>query len=171
MVLHLMKGSLIGQVFGLFIYDSVSNMTLKIFVSICILVFLILMKCFNAKIPENNRNSSIAGFFSGILATTTSMSGPPLVMYLAYTKQPPPVLRATCVLYFAITNLTSLLAFYLNGEPMLLAGTNAIALLPALLLGLFCGNLVFKHVSAEVFKQLIFAMLFISCIYTIYTLC
>lgn len=169
LVLYLTIGALVGQPIGLYIYDTVSSATLKIIVSAAILLFLILMKFFNAKIPESNRNSGITGFLSGILATTTSMSGPPLVMYLAYTKQNPTVIRATCVLYFFLINVTALIAFYLNGEPLLAAAKESLFLLPALALGLVGGSLVFKHVSAELFRKLIFGMLFVSCVYTIYT--
>lgn len=170
LVLYLTLGALIGQPLGLFVYDNVSNTTLKMIVSIAILVFLILMKFFNTRIPENNRNSAITGFLSGLLATTTGMSGPPLVMYLAYTKQEPKVIRATCVSYFCLVNITSLLGFYLNGEPMAFAASQAILLLPGLALGLILGSFAFKHVSAELFRQLIFGMLLVSCIYTIFTI-
>ena len=170
LVQYLTIGALIGQPLGLFVYDSVSNTTLKLIVSIAILVFLILMKFFNAKIPENNRNSIITGFLSGILATTTGMSGPPLVMYLAYTRQEPAVIRSTCVLYFLLINITALIGFYLNGQPMVFAATQAIGLLPGLAIGLILGSIAFKHVSAELFRQLIFGMLFISCAYTIFTI-
>lgn len=170
LVLYLTLGALIGQPLGLFIYGSVSNATLKLIVSAAILVFLVLMRFFNARIPENNRNSAITGFLSGVLATTTGMSGPPLVMYLAYSKQEPAVIRATCVLYFCLVNITSLGGFYLTGEPMGFAFSQAVLLLPGLVLGLIAGSFAFKHVSAALFRQLIFGMLFISCFYTIFTL-
>lgn len=167
---YLTLGAIIGQPLGLLVYSNVSNTTLKLFVSICILCFLILMKFFNAKIPETNRNSTITGFLSGILATTTGMSGPPLVMYLASTKQDPAALRATSIIYFAFINITALIGFSFTDQPMQVAAQNSIYLLPGLILGLILGNLAFKHVSAELFRQMIFAMLFFSCIYTIYTI-
>lgn len=170
LVAYLTLGAFIGQAVGIVIYDSVSNDTLKLIVSVCILIFLILMKFFNAKIPETDRNSSITGFISGVLATTTGMSGPPLVMYLAYAKQDPVAIRATCILYFGIVNLTSLIGFALTGKPLETAAQNALFLLPALAAGLLLGNLAFKHVSANLFRQMIFAMLFLSCAYTIYTI-
>lgn len=170
LVAYLTLGALIGQPLGLYIYDSVSNETLKLMVSAFILIFLILMRFFNAKIPETNRNSAITGFLSGFLAMTTGMSGPPLVMYLAYTKQTPSITRATCILYFGFINFTALLGFWFSGEPMALAGTNALYLLPGLAGGLIFGNLAFKHVSSGLFRQLIFAMLFLSCVYTIWTI-
>lgn len=170
LVAYLTLGALVGQPLGLFIYDSVSNEKLKLLVSICIIIFLLLMKFFNAKIPETKRNSAAAGFLSGVLATTTGMSGPPLVMYLAYSKLEPSVIRATCTIYFGIVNITSLIGFAFTGEPLDVAAVNALHLLPALVLGLVLGNLAFKHVSSELFRRLIFAMLFISCAYTVYTL-
>lgn len=169
LALYLTIGALIGQPLGLLIYGNVSNTALKLIVSAAILFFLVLMRFFHAKIPENKRNSAATGFLSGILATTTGMSGPPLVMYLAYSKQEPSVIRATCVFYFFLVNVTSLGGFYLTGESMNFAFNQSLLLLPGLAAGLIAGSFAFKHVSAALFRQLIFGMLFVSCAYTIFT--
>lgn len=169
MAAYLALGAFLGQPLGLFIYGCVSNNALKIIVSVCILLFLILMKFLHVKIPETRRNSAITGFFSGVLATTTGMSGPPLVMYLATTRQPPAVTRATCVLYFLIINMTSLLGFWLAGKNLFAAAHTGFSLLPGLAIGLLLGNLVFKYVSAKLFHHLLLGMLLITCIYTFYT--
>lgn len=170
LVWYLAAGTAAGAPIGVLIYDTVSNTTLKLIVSICILIFLIIMHFFHAKIAETHKNSAITGFFCGVLATTTGMSGPPLVMYLAYTKQEPAITRATCVFYFFLTNIMALTGFYLNGEPVIAAAELAFYLLPGLVLGLICGNIAFKHVSPLLFRRLIFAMLLTSCIYTIYSI-
>lgn len=169
MVAYLALGAFLGQPLGLAIYGSVSNDTLKLIVSFCILLFLILMKCLHVRIPESNRNSAVTGFFSGVLITTTGMSGPPLVMYLASTRQTPAVTRATCVLYFLIVNTTSLLGFWLAGKDLHTAMTTGLSLLPGLAVGLLVGNLVFKYVSAKLFHQLLLGMLLATCLYTFYT--
>ena len=169
MAAYLSLGAFLGQPLGLVIYGSVSNNTLKIIVSLCILLFLIMMQFLHVKIPENNRNSAITGFFSGVLATTTGMSGPPLVMYLASTRQPPAITRATCVLYFLVINITSLLGFWLSGKNLAAATATGFSLLPGLAIGLLLGNLAFKYVSAKLFYQLLLGMLLVTCLYTFYT--
>lgn len=163
-------GTLLGQPVGLFIYNLVSNMTLKLIVSICILLFIILMKCFHWRINENRRNAAVTGFLSGILSTTTSMGGPPLVLYLAYTKLQPAIIRATCICFFMTSNITALIGFYLNDAPLINAASQSVVLLPGLALGLFCGNLIFKYVSQTLFNRLIFIMLFFASLYTIYSI-
>lgn len=169
LVLYMGIGALIGQPIGLFVYGSVSNTTLKLIVSICILLSLALMKFHNVKIPESKRNSLITGFFSGVLATTTGMNGPPLVLYLAYTNQKPIVIRATCVVYFCLSNMAALIGFALHGQPLAYAADQALYLLPGLAVGLFLGSFAFNRVSSAHFRQILFGMLFLSCIYTIYS--
>lgn len=170
LVWHLLIGAAAGMPLGLIVYGSVSNMTLKLLVSIFILIFLIMMRFVDIKIDENRRNGAVTGFLSGLFATTTGMSGPPLVMYLAYTKQDPHTIRATCTFYFLIVNLTSLAGFHFTGQPTDVAMQHAIHLLPGLAAGLILGNLAFKHVSPALFRQLIFIMLLASCVYTIFNI-
>ena len=109
----------------------------------------------------------LTGFFSGLLNILTSMGGPPLILYLANTKRSNASIRSTCIIYFAFTNITSILGFIIAKQDLSFAVRQAFCMLPAALVGLWLGNLVFPYVSQKIFKKIIFIMLLFSSIYTI----
>jgi uncharacterized membrane protein YfcA len=163
----LIAGSLIGQPFGVAIYSHVSDDVLELAVSIVILLFILLMEFSKIKFAERARNSLFTGIISGVMAVTTGMAGPPLVIYLACIKLKPEIIRATCVFFFLTSNFTALSGLLMSGAPLGDAALNAFYLLPALAAGIVGGNLAFDHVSPKLFRKLIFSMLIFSCLYTI----
>jgi uncharacterized protein len=169
MVGFLALGTCLGLPAGIWVYHSFSNASLKLIVSAVILAFLLVTHFFHPRIQECRRNSMVTGALAGIMSTTTGMGGPPLVIYFAYTAFTPRMLRATCVAYFFFGNITTLGAFILSSVSLAPAIQEASYLLPGLALGLICGHVAFKHVSAAVFRRIVFGMLYIACIYTIYS--
>ena len=168
-VAWLALGSCAGLPVGIFIYHSFSNESLKIAVSIVILLFLLISHYWHPRMQVRGRNSAVTGALSGIMSTTTGMGGPPLVIYFAYTHLVPQVLRATCVMYFFFGNVTTLGAFVLSGVDLWPAISEAVYLLPGLALGLICGHTAFRHVSAVLFRRMVFGILYLACIYTLYS--
>lgn len=168
-IVYLVLGALVGQPLGIFMYKSISGMAVKFFVSFCIFLFLVLLQIFKLRIKECNRNTFITGVLSGFLATTTGMAGPPLAIYLAYSTVSPQAMRATSITYFFFSNGCSIIAFYCGGISLLPAVYESVYLLPALGLGLVGGHVAFRYVPAERFRQIVFTILFISCVYTMGT--
>ena len=169
MVGWLALGTCIGLPAGILVYHSFSNDSLKIIVSIAILAFLFITHFCHPKIHENNKNSTITGALSGIMSTTTGMGGPPLVIYFAYTNFTPRMLRATCIVFFFFGNISTLAAFLISGVEIMPAIENAVYLLPGLAAGLLMGHMAFRHVSAAMFRRIVFGILYLACAYTIYS--
>ena len=171
--LHFFKilfiGSLIGQPLGLLIFQFAPSNSLKIFVSLIILFFLVIMQLNHKKITETTAKTSLAGFLSGILTTATSMGGPPLILYLASTNRDKISMRATCIAYFAITNVSAISIFLLGNTDFSFAFSQVIYLLPFCFVGLWIGNKLFPYLSQKMFNRLIFIMLLFSSLYTLYS--
>jgi len=164
---ELIAGSLLGQPIGFFIHGLFPADNLKIFVSVAVICSLLLMQLSKRQIKECRRNTVICGFISGIMAMTTGMAGPPLAMYFAYTVMEPRVQRASLVSFFCISNICSVITFLLGGADLTPALNEFKLLLPALITGIACGHLSFKYVPAQLFRKLIFGILYLACFYNI----
>ena len=86
-------GMLVGQPIGFFFFTYISNDALKVFINVVVLATLLLMQISHRRIEERRRNTVITGMLSGFTAITTGMGGLPFLIYLAYSKMPPDVLR------------------------------------------------------------------------------
>nr|WP_317429088.1 sulfite exporter TauE/SafE family protein [uncultured Mitsuokella sp.] len=166
----LFVGFLLAQPVGLWIFTHFSADQLKLLVSTVLLVSLLLMQFTHHRFSLCHRNSLIAGFLSGICGLTTGMGGPPLIMYLAYTKMTPAQLRGTSVIFFLFSGMLSIAYFMANGVSMTQAASESIYMLPALVVGLLLGNSAAHHVSVKLFRFMIFFMLYFICAYMFYSL-
>lgn len=154
----LLIGSVIGHPIGLLIYFFAPTAGLKIFIAVVIISFLFLSKLYHRKIEEKTLKTGIVGCMSGILNTSTSMSG-----------RDKTSLRATCIAYFTIVNYIGVLAFFLAGKDFTFAAEQSIYILPFCFLALWIGNKLFPYVSQKMFNRIIFLMLLFTAVYTIYT--
>lgn len=164
----LLAGSVIGHPIGLLIYFYVPTTGLKIFIAAVILSFLCISKMCHHKVEEKRLKTGIVGCMSGILNTSTSMSGPPLILYLAMSGRDKTSLRATCIAYFTIVNYIGVMAFFLAGKDFTFAMQQSIYILPFCFLALWIGNKLFPYVSQKMFNRIIFFMLLFTAVYTIY---
>jgi uncharacterized membrane protein YfcA len=104
----------------------------------------------------------IMGWLSGVLSTSTSTNGPPLVFLLQARGMEPHVFRATINAVFALSNVVALALFGTSGEVttngMFAAGIS----LPFLFLSLKTGYALRPLVKVDHFRKLVLAMLLLS---------
>ena len=162
-------GILAGQPVGFFFFSYISNDALKVFINAVVLASLLLMHISHFRFRECRRNTVITGMLSGFTAITTGMGGLPFLIYLAYSKMPPDVFRATCFVYFFLGNATSLISYLIGGFPLTPAFNEFVYLLPALVIGIICGRESMRFMPAALFRKLIFIILYIASTYTIVT--
>ena len=160
-------GMLVGQPIGFFFFTYISNDALKVFINVVVLATLLLMQISHRRIEERRRNTVITGMLSGFTAITTGMGGLPFLIYLAYSKMPPDVFRATCFVYFFLGNATSLVSYLIGGFPLAPAFNEFIYLLPALIFGIICGRESMRFIPAALLRKLIFVILYVASTYTI----
>lgn len=165
----LLIGSFLGHPIGILIYLFVPTIGLKIFIASIILFFLFFTKVYHRDINETTNKTGIIGCLSGILNTSTSMSGPPLIIYLTCTNRDKTSLRATCIAYFTIINYLGIISFYLAGKNFSFAIEQSIYIVPFCLIALWIGNKLFPYISQKIFNRLVFIMLLFSALYTIYS--
>lgn len=168
-VLDILIGYIIAQPLGLYIYNSFSSSQLRLLVGIAILASLLLMGFTHVHFRQIRRNNLVVGFLAGVLAVTTGMAGPPLILYFAYTDMTPKELRGTTVLFFLTSGVFSMAYFFMNGIDLWPATVESLYLIPGLVLGILVGQRVLPYVSVRVFRRCIFAMLYFVCFYTFYS--
>lgn len=105
----------------------------------------------------------VAGFLGGLLGTTTSLSGPPVVILLARERVAPRVFQADLAFYFVVGNLLSLALLAARGAfvPEALFPT-ALLWLPGVLVGNAFGVSVGMRLHDATFRRITYAVAFLS---------
>jgi uncharacterized membrane protein YfcA len=98
----------------------------------------------------NRRTYVIAGVVTGITETATGIGGPPLA--LIYQHQPPATFRATIALCFLVGEVMSIALLWIAGQAARSQFANALAFVPALLLGAALSRLAHRRVNARVLR-------------------
>ena len=158
----LFLGVLCGQPAGLLIFHFLSSDALKLLINAMVLVSLCFMQAFHIRLQENNGNAFKTGILSGITSSTTGMSGPPFLIYIAHTRMEPQVLRATCFVFFFLCNASSLLAHAAGGESLYYALTEFLYLLPGLATGILVGNVLYRYLPKGWIRRAIYILLLVT---------
>jgi len=167
----LFAASLAGALPGAYVLKIVSNATLKLTIGLVLIIITVAMaRDFRVTIREPRLAQSVVGVVSGFLATTTSLSGPPVVMYYLNEQLTKETIRANLTRYFILSNTASLVLSYFFGtlKPELLAA-NTLICLPAIVLGVGLGEKLFAKFNANIFKKLALAVIAASAIISIFS--
>lgn len=169
MIGWLVLGALVSQPIGYLIFITLPSNTLKIVVSVVILLAISFLQMLHPRLRITPRHSIAVGLIAGVMATTTGISGPPIALYFAYASMAPRELRANCISYFLLSNAVAIMTFVGGGIDMRPALHEFLYLLPALFVGIACGQAAFRYVPTKLFRRLIFALLYLTCIYSIWS--
>ena len=101
----------------------------------------------------------IMGVLSGVLLLATSTNGPPIVFTLQARRLEPDAQRATLNLIFSVTAVFSLLVFALSGKINSDELYVALIATPIMLLGVFAGIVLRKHINAVAFGRMVLILL------------
>lgn len=103
-----------------------------------------------------------AGAISGVLAGSTGMSGPPVVLFGVNQGWPTAGFRATLFLYFSFLATFTLSCFAYESMIKQPSLDMAIAAIPGMVFGFFAGSALSKHVSALLFRRIAIFLLIIA---------
>jgi uncharacterized protein len=151
-----------GMPFGLIVFNVVSERSLRFGLGVVVLVATVLIVR-KFQIPEEARGYDwILGFISGVLNTSTSTNGPPLVFLLKSRAMEAHTFRATLNTVFSIANIGALILFFGSGK---LSQDNVIGAafaLPALAIALRFGYAMRKRVHEDAFTTLVAGLMLLS---------
>ena len=158
--------ALIGMPLGVVVLSvfSATHMRAIIGAVIVVLVFF-MMRNFILK-TENTNVDIVLGAFSGLLATSVSTNGPPLVFLLQSKQLDPWRLRATLAYVFTISGCASFIVLMIAGKGSIEAFQYAMLSLPAMYLGTVVGRKARLRVTQEAFKRLMYVLLLATAVST-----
>jgi uncharacterized protein len=160
-VLVVTAAAILGMPLGLLVLERAEKRTLTAIIAVVVIAFAVLLWR-GLRLPPNRLTDGVAGFVAGVLSTSTSASGPPIVIALSGKQLSPSAFRATISAIFLVQGSVAMIAFALGGEITSGAFGVAAAGLPGLLLGAYVGEHGFKRLDAETFRRIVFAMLLLS---------
>lgn len=158
----LLGGALVGMPLGLAILVWIDPDALKLVIAGSVIVFALLLLR-GLEVHNGGRiGDGLVGLVSGVLNTSTSMSGPPVVLYLQGQGASPERFRSTLTAYFFVTSLIAVGLLALGGQFDRDAGIAALIGFPALGAGWLAGDLLYRRVNRSSFRRLVFGILFAS---------
>jgi uncharacterized membrane protein YfcA len=160
----LVAAAVVGMPIGLLVITRVPEEPLQVVIAVTVLVFTTVLWR-RVRLPTDSLPAEVGvGFTSGMLSTSTGMSGPPLVIALQARGVAPSAFRATLAIVFVCGSAISLLLFWSRGLMTDEALRVAVAGLPGLLVGIIVGELAFRRVDHERFRRIVLVLLVASAV-------
>ncbi len=157
-------GAYIGMPLGLLVFVSVNDNVLRFLLGLAVLVAVVLLAMRVNLHHVGPRLDYGSGFISGVLATSLSTNGPPLVFVLQARQLSAVTFRATISTVFALSNIGGLALFIASGKITRDGIVAAAVTIPAMLFGQLLGFPIRKHVHGERFRWLVLVLLVVAAI-------
>ena len=155
----LMVGSWLGMPLGLLVLLRVPEESLRLMVSLAVTVLALALAA-GMRIKASGRRTEFAvGATSGVLATSTSISGPPVIAYLVGRGEERDEFRGVMGVYLLTASIAAVIIFAIAG----VITSDAFLLSLIGLLGVVAGNIIgswlVTRIDAELFRRIVIALL------------
>jgi uncharacterized membrane protein YfcA len=169
LLLPLCLASVIGMPFGIWILKAVPINLMKIIAGSLAILSALIISFTKSSLPRTKLLTVIAGIFSGVLQTSISMSGPPVVTLLAAMDGEKNEMRKTLVTFFLFINLVSLPFFLFSKFLTFQRISLSCFVLPFVFLGAYLGNKVVEKIPQKAFRWLALVTVCITGLVSIYS--
>ncbi|MFC1900846.1 sulfite exporter TauE/SafE family protein [Chloroflexota bacterium] len=151
----IIAGSAFGVPLGTYLLSVLDPSIIKLIIAVLVIPFsIILMLGHSHKFSHDSIGCGIAGFLSGVLATSTSLGGPPIALFLLNQGLTPERFVGTMAAYFICISIMSIGAFTSQGLVTLEILKNAAILLPTLIIGSYIGVRILPKINVVLFKRI-----------------
>ena len=148
-----------GMPLGYVVFLTVEARWLKLILGVAILVAVaLLLRRIDLRHADRGLDYT-AGFLSGVLNTSLSTNGPPLVFALQARRLDPDPFRGTLAAIFALSNLISVPLFIASGKATADNLLAAVVAIPGLIGGLLLGGKIRPHINGERFRWVVIVLL------------
>lgn len=168
LLVRLIKGSVMGLIFGIFIYLFLDIQLLKMTVGALIL-FLTILLILKLTINRTQNKDFITGGISGLLTTSIGVPGPPLLLYFSGSGIDKTTLRSTTLAYYLFVYFVSLVMQISFGGTSKETWIFSLIAIPPLFAGIMLGQLFFKWISQKVFRIITYIILMFTGVYLLVT--
>ena len=160
----LFAAAAVGMPLGLIVLVFVPRDALQVLIAITVLVSTALIWK-GWRIHKAGRASDWGvGLVSGVLNTSTSMSGPPVVLYLQGQGFQRGMFRATLTAFFLASGLLAMALFAVAGQVDRDVIITTLLAAPGLLIGFLIGHTIFGRLDEARFQQIVIAVLILSAV-------
>jgi len=154
MVIPLAASGLIGIPIGAYLLRVVEGNTLRVLVGLLVILFSLLLLLGVEGLGGSRRWMVIpVGLLSGILGGSTTMSGPPVILFLTHRGMEKRVFRASLIAYFTILGVVAIPTYILNGLINIQPVRWITSLMPSMALGAAVGARLSRRVAEEPFRR------------------
>jgi len=116
LILPLIIGGIVALPAGAYLLQSIDAGPFKLAVGVIIvLMALAFLRGWQLKLAHRWRNLLPVGIVSGILGGSTSLSGPPVILFFAGTNAGKHHFRANLIAYFTMLNIVSIVVYWVAG--------------------------------------------------------
>jgi len=158
---RLIVASLVGAPFGLLVIAHAPDRALRAVLGLVVLVAtLALARGWGVR--ESRGADASLGFVSGVLSTSLSTNGPPLVFLMQSREMSPERFRSTINQVFVVSNAVALALFAFTGLIDRDAMLGVLAALPAAFVGVTAGVRARPLVSPDRFRTVVLALMALS---------
>ena len=157
----LFVASLLGIIPGVYILKIIDPSYLKLYIGIVILLVSFFMASnYIVTIKHEKLATILVGIVSGFMGGSTSLSGPPVALFLINQQQDKVAFRANLVRFFCLGNIATLIVMYYMGTVDTGILKQLKYVIPGILVGVWFGEKAFSKVSPIIFKWLTLAIIF-----------
>ena len=153
--------SLAGIPIGVYALQNLDEMLLRLVVGLVIVVFTLLL-FFRRNHEPRHKNKPIvfAGFLSGMLGSSVSLSGPPIAMAMNNKGYKKNKFRANFAIFGVLSSLFTAVTYFLKGIIQVASLKFTVYFFPLLLVGSQLGNRWARRIKNEKFRRIVLAVNF-----------
>lgn len=156
----ILPAAIMAAPFGIYLLDVLSADNLRILIALALLGAVALMAS-GVKIPAKvpvAASLSIGGA-SGLLAGSTAMAGPPVLLYFLGRADTPATARASMFMYFSMTGAVTLAVGVISGVVEISTLLLSLMILPALVASNILGSWAFHRTGDHHYRPIALGLL------------
>ncbi len=176
-LIAMLPGALIGVAIGWALFSFVSDNAVLLLVGLLTLAFVfdavMPLRTISEQNPVRQTTANVLwGRFWGIVAGFTSFishtGGPPFQIYVLPKKLAPALYAGTSVWFFAIVNMSKLVAYFFLAQLSVSSLKMSASLVPVAIFGMLSGVWLVRRISAKMFYRLAYWLVFLLALKLIY---
>jgi hypothetical protein len=163
--------SLVGIPFGVYALQHFNETLLRFLVGLVIVVFSLLLYFGNNKEPRlKSKPIVFAGFISGLLGSSVSLSGPPIALAMNRKKYTKDLFRSLFAVFGVLSSFFTLVGYALEGIVLAASVKFTAFLFPLLMVGSKLGDRWARNLKQDKFRKIVIALNFFTGVAVIVTI-